>query len=128
MRVRGLIWSREPGEWGHSVPGRAPDAGLYPQNALVSFKELCGLTPAANMKQCILTVAAWLLHSDSSPSVTLNLAEKYPQMEAQGPIPDLLRKVLTAYETVSAVSHRGPTPHGDAPWGQGHQDNQDRAP
>lgn len=55
------------------------------------------------MKQCILTVAAWLLHSDSAPSVTLNLAEQYPPMEAQGPIPDLLRKVLTAYETVSTV-------------------------
>lgn len=54
------------------------------------------------MKQCILTVAAWLLHSDSAPSVTLNLAEQYPAMEAQGPIPDLLRKVLTAYETVSS--------------------------
>lgn len=69
----------------------------------MSFKELCGLTPAANMKQCILTVSTWLLHSDSAPSVTLNLAEQYPPMEAQGPIPDLLRKVLTAYETVSAV-------------------------
>lgn len=55
------------------------------------------------MKQCILTVATWLLHSDSAPSVTLNLAEQYPPMEAQGPIPDLLRKVLTAYETVSAI-------------------------
>ncbi|XP_059686440.1 inactive phospholipase C-like protein 2 [Gavia stellata] len=74
------------------------------QNALVSFKELCGLTPAANMKQCILTVSAWLLHSDSAPSVTLNLAEQYPPMEAQGPIPDLLRKVLTAYETMIQTS------------------------
>lgn len=55
------------------------------------------------MKQCILTVSTWLLHSDSAPSVTLNLAEQYPPMEAQGPIPDLLRKVLTAYETVSAI-------------------------
>lgn len=55
------------------------------------------------MKQCILTVSTWLLHSDSAPSVTLNLAEQYPSMEAQGPIPDLLRKVLTAYETVSAI-------------------------
>ncbi|KFO52633.1 Inactive phospholipase C-like 2, partial [Corvus brachyrhynchos] len=74
------------------------------QNALVSFKELCGLTPAANMKQCILTVSTWLLHSDSAPSVTLNLAEQYPPMEAQGPIPDLLRKVLTAYETMIQTS------------------------
>uniref|UniRef100_A0A803VKC1 Phosphoinositide phospholipase C n=1 Tax=Ficedula albicollis TaxID=59894 RepID=A0A803VKC1_FICAL len=74
------------------------------QNALVSFKELCGLTPAANMKQCILTVSTWLLHSDSAPSVILNLAEQYPPMEAQGPIPDLLRKVLTAYETMIQTS------------------------
>ncbi|NWJ05159.1 PLCL2 protein, partial [Crypturellus undulatus] len=77
---------------------------LRENNALVSFKELCGLTPAANMKQCILTVAAWLLHSDSAPSVTLNLAERYPPMEAQGPIPELLRKVLTAYETMIQTS------------------------
>ncbi|NXN92029.1 PLCL2 protein, partial [Rhinopomastus cyanomelas] len=75
------------------------------QNALVSFKELCGLTPAASMKQCILTVATWLLHSDDgAPSVTLNLAEQYPPMEARGPIPELLRKVLAAYETMIQTS------------------------
>lgn len=64
------------------------------------------------MKQCILTVATWLLHSDSTPSVTLNLAEQYPPMEAQGPIPELLRKVLTAYETVSAGPPGGMFPLG----------------
>ncbi|XP_075767363.1 inactive phospholipase C-like protein 2 [Pelodiscus sinensis] len=74
------------------------------QNALVSFKELCGLTPAATMKQCILTVAAWLLRSESAPSVTLNLGQQYPPMEAQGPVPELLRKVLTAYETTIQTS------------------------
>ncbi|CAM5178466.1 unnamed protein product [Eretmochelys imbricata] len=74
------------------------------QNALVSFKELCGLTPAATMKQCILTVATWLLRSESTPSVTLNLGEQYPPMEAQGPVPELLRKVLTAYETTIQTS------------------------
>nr|XP_042703134.1 inactive phospholipase C-like protein 2 isoform X2 [Chrysemys picta bellii] len=74
------------------------------QNALVSFKELCGLAPAATMKQCILTVAAWLLRSESAPSVTLNLGQQYPPMEAQGPVPELLRKVLTAYETTIQTS------------------------
>lgn len=72
------------------------------------------------MKQCILTVSTWLLHSDSAPSVTLNLAEQYPPMEARGPIPDLLRKVLTAYETVSALLP-GSAPW-EAPWGQWHWD------
>uniref|UniRef100_A0A8B9RKY2 Phosphoinositide phospholipase C n=1 Tax=Astyanax mexicanus TaxID=7994 RepID=A0A8B9RKY2_ASTMX len=69
------------------------------QNAMVSFKELCGLTPAANMKQCILTVSSWLLNSERCLRVTVDLSEAYPTMEAQGPVPELLRKVLTAYDT-----------------------------
>ncbi|XP_029428603.1 inactive phospholipase C-like protein 2 isoform X2 [Rhinatrema bivittatum] len=71
---------------------------LRENNALVSFKELCGLSPAANMKQCILTVSAWLLSSGNTPTVTLNLGTQYPAMEAHGPIPELLRKLLTSYE------------------------------
>lgn len=70
------------------------------QNAMVSFKELCGLTPAANMKQCILTVSSWLMNSERSLRVTVDLSETYPAMEAQGPVPELLRKVLNAYDMV----------------------------
>lgn len=72
------------------------------QNALVSFKELCGLTPAANMKQCILTVSTWLMNSERTLRVTVDLSETYPTMEAQSPVPELLRKVLNAYDTVSS--------------------------
>lgn len=68
---------------------------------MVSFKELCGLTPAANMKQCILTVSSWLMNSERTLRVTVDLSEAYPTMEAQGPVPELLRKVLTAYDTVT---------------------------
>ncbi|XP_067397446.1 inactive phospholipase C-like protein 2 isoform X2 [Emydura macquarii macquarii] len=82
----------------------ATDLRENAQNALVSFKELCGLTPAATMKQCILTVATWLVPSGSAPSVTLNLGEQYPPMEVRGPVPELLRKVLTAYETTIQTS------------------------
>lgn len=71
------------------------------QNAMVSFKELCGLTPAANMKQCILTVSSWLMNSERSLRVTVDLSETYPTMEAQGPVPELLRKVLNAYDMVN---------------------------
>ncbi|XP_035386699.1 inactive phospholipase C-like protein 2 isoform X2 [Electrophorus electricus] len=74
------------------------------QNAMVSFKELCGLTPAANMKQCILAVSSWLLHSERAERVSVNLSEVYPSMEAQGPVPELLRKVLTAYDTMIQTS------------------------
>ncbi|MGH0156591.1 UNVERIFIED_CONTAM: hypothetical protein FKN15_031762 [Acipenser sinensis] len=80
------------------------DDFFFIYNAMVSFKELCGLTPAANMKQCILTVSTWLLNSDNTVLVTLNLSGHYPAMEIQGPIPELLRKVLTAYETMTQTS------------------------
>lgn len=68
---------------------------------MVSFKELCGLTPAANMKQCILTVSTWLMNSERALRVTVDLSETYPSMEAQGPVPELLRKVLNAYDMVN---------------------------
>eukprot|EP00062_Callorhinchus_milii_P027245 gi/632990308/ref/XP_007884109.1/ PREDICTED: inactive phospholipase C-like protein 2 [Callorhinchus milii] len=75
------------------------------QNAMVSFKELCGLTPVANMKQCVLTLSSWLLNgSDNGVSVTVDLSEEYPSMEAQGPVPELLKKVLAAYETMVQAS------------------------
>lgn len=71
------------------------------QNAMVSFKELCGLTPAANMKQCILTVSTWLMNSERTVRVTVDLSETYPTMEAQSAVPELLRKVLNAYDMVN---------------------------
>ncbi|MED6269543.1 Inactive phospholipase C-like protein 2, partial [Characodon lateralis] len=74
------------------------------QNAMVSFKELCGLTPAANMKQCILTVSMWLINSERSLKVTVDLSETYPTMEAHGPVPELLRKVLNAYDMMIQTS------------------------
>ena len=73
------------------------------QNAMVSFKELCGLIPAANMKQCILTVSTWLMNSERSLRVTVDLSETYPTMEARGPVPELLRKVLNAYDMVNNI-------------------------
>lgn len=75
---------------------------------MVSFKELCGLTPAANMKQCILTVSTWLMNSERSLRVTVDLSESYPAMEAQGPVPELLRKVLNAYDMVN-IPHTSDT-------------------
>lgn len=53
------------------------------------------------MKQCILTVSTWLMNSERSLRVTVDLSETYPTMEAQGPVPELLRKVLNAYDMVN---------------------------
>lgn len=42
-----------------------------------------------------------LMNSERSLRVTVDLSETYPTMEAQGPVPELLRKVLNAYDMVN---------------------------
>lgn len=59
------------------------------------------------MKQCILTVSTWLMNSERSLRVTVDLSETYPTMEAQGPVPELLRKVLNAYDMVNNLHAHG---------------------
>ncbi|XP_044305306.1 inactive phospholipase C-like protein 2 [Varanus komodoensis] len=70
------------------------------QNAVVLFKELCGLSPVANLMQCILAVSARLVRSDNTPLVVVNLSDQYPSMELQGIVPEVLKKIVTAYETM----------------------------
>uniref|UniRef100_W5LTY5 Phosphoinositide phospholipase C n=1 Tax=Astyanax mexicanus TaxID=7994 RepID=W5LTY5_ASTMX len=74
------------------------------QNALVTFKELCGLSAVANLKQCILALSSRLIGADNSPVVLFNLKDQYPIMEAQGLLPEVLKKVATAYETMIQTS------------------------
>lgn len=72
------------------------------QNAVVSFKELCGLSPVANLMQCILAVSTRLVGPDNTPLVVLNLNDQYPTMELQGIVPEVLKKIVTAYDMVSS--------------------------
>ncbi|TNN33903.1 Inactive phospholipase C-like protein 2 [Liparis tanakae] len=74
------------------------------QNAIVSFKELCGLSAVANLKQCILALSPRLTGPDNSPLLVFNLADQYPNLEPQGLLPEVLKKVVTTYDLVS----RGP--------------------
>lgn len=68
----------------------------------MSFKELCGLSAVANLKQCILALCPRLIGPDnSSPLLVFNLLDQYPYLEPQGPLPELLKKVLTTYDLVS---------------------------
>uniref|UniRef100_A0A672SFN0 Phosphoinositide phospholipase C n=1 Tax=Sinocyclocheilus grahami TaxID=75366 RepID=A0A672SFN0_SINGR len=76
------------------------------QNAIVPFKELCGLSAVANLKQCILALSPRLMGPDSSPLLLFNLRDQYLTMEAQGLLPEVLKKVVTAYEMVSAFLER----------------------
>lgn len=71
------------------------------QNAIVSFKELCGLSAVANLKQCILALSPRLTGPDNSPLLVFNLTDQYPNLEPQGILPEVLKKVITTYEMVS---------------------------
>ncbi|KAG8432666.1 hypothetical protein GDO86_017055 [Hymenochirus boettgeri] len=68
------------------------------QNALVSLKELCGLPTSASLKQCILLLATRLVSNDNTPIVLLTMKDGYPYLEPVGVIPDVQKKLLTAYE------------------------------
>lgn len=72
------------------------------QNAMVSMKELCGLPPIASLKQCILTLSSRLVSSDNAPSVALCMKDTFPYLEPLGTVPDVQKKVLAAYDLVSA--------------------------
>ncbi|XP_051577057.1 inactive phospholipase C-like protein 2 [Myxocyprinus asiaticus] len=74
------------------------------QNAIVPFKELCGLSAVANLKQCILALSPRLIGPDNSPVLLFNLKDQYPTMEAQGLLPEVLKKVVTTYEMMIQTS------------------------
>lgn len=92
---------------GNSAPGELQHAFFLPteQNAVVSFKELCGLSSVANLMQCMLAVSPRFLGPDNTPLVVLNLSEQYPTMELQGIVPEVLKKIVTTYDMVSGSSH-----------------------
>ncbi|XP_017288820.1 inactive phospholipase C-like protein 2 [Kryptolebias marmoratus] len=74
------------------------------QNAIVSFKELCGLSAVANLKQCILALSPRLTGPDNNPLLVFNLNDQYPNLEPQGLLPEVLKKVISTYEMVIQTS------------------------
>ncbi|KAI1902480.1 hypothetical protein AGOR_G00045200 [Albula goreensis] len=74
------------------------------QNALVPFKELCGLPAVSNLKQCVLSLASRLRGADGAPLLLFQLSGMYPALEPQGPLPEMLRKVVTSYDMVIQTS------------------------
>lgn len=51
--------------------------------------------------QCMVAVSPRFLGPDNTPLVVLNLNEQYPTMELQGIVPEVLKKIVTTYDTVS---------------------------
>lgn len=93
-------WQAGGTEWRAAT--RAESVCVLAQNAMVSVKELCGLPPIASLKQCILTLSSRLVSSDNAPSVALCMKDTFPYLEPLGTVPDVQKKVLAAYDLVSA--------------------------
>lgn len=74
------------------------------QNALVSFKELCGLSAVANLKQSLLALCPRLSGPDGAPLLLFNLWDQYPGLEPQGLLPEVLRRVVASYDTMIQTS------------------------
>ncbi|XP_046546164.1 LOW QUALITY PROTEIN: inactive phospholipase C-like protein 2 [Haliotis rubra] len=67
------------------------------QLALSGFKETCGLPPIANIKQCIRLLSTRITNSGEQ-SLTYVMKGEYPSLEAQGNLPDILKKALLSFD------------------------------
>ncbi|XP_022097790.1 inactive phospholipase C-like protein 2 isoform X2 [Acanthaster planci] len=74
------------------------------QNAMTRFKEACGLASIANLKQCIRLLATRLAGSSDTVTLRLSMREELAFLEAEGSAPDMLKKALTAFESMVSES------------------------
>uniref|UniRef100_A0A3Q3XDV7 Phosphoinositide phospholipase C n=1 Tax=Mola mola TaxID=94237 RepID=A0A3Q3XDV7_MOLML len=61
-------------------------------------EELCGVSVVANLMQCVLALASRVSGPDGAPLLLFDLRDHYPALEPQGPLPDVLRRVVSTYE------------------------------
>lgn len=50
--------------------------------------------------QCVLALGSSVSGPDGAPLLLFDLRDHYPTLEPQGPLPDILRRVVSTYETV----------------------------
>uniref|UniRef100_A0A8C7KBF0 Phosphoinositide phospholipase C n=1 Tax=Oncorhynchus kisutch TaxID=8019 RepID=A0A8C7KBF0_ONCKI len=74
------------------------------QNSVAVFRDLCGVSAGANLMQCVLALGARVSGADGAPLLLFELKEQYPSMESQGPLPDVLRRVVSTYEMMIQAS------------------------
>ncbi|KAM9418556.1 inactive phospholipase C-like protein 2 [Salvelinus alpinus] len=74
------------------------------QNSVAVFRDLCGVSAVANLMQCVLALGARVAGADGAPLLLFELKEQYPSMESQGPLPDVLRRVVSTYEMMIQAS------------------------
>ncbi|XP_038156178.1 inactive phospholipase C-like protein 2 [Cyprinodon tularosa] len=70
------------------------------QNSVAVFRELCGVSAVANLMQCVLALSSRVSGPEGNPLLLFDLRDNYPTLEPQGPLPDVLRRVVSTYETM----------------------------
>ncbi|XP_006824489.1 inactive phospholipase C-like protein 1 [Saccoglossus kowalevskii] len=72
---------------------------------MTRFKEMCGLASIANIKQCIRVLATRLQTSSIDNLVLmLQMKDKFPELQAEGNVPEMLKKVLIAFDQMVTES------------------------
>ncbi|KAK5855254.1 hypothetical protein PBY51_005373 [Eleginops maclovinus] len=74
------------------------------QNSVAVFRDLCGVSVAANLMQCVLALGSRVSGPDGAPLLLFDLRDHYPALEPQGPLPDVLRRVVSTYEMMVQAS------------------------
>ncbi|MED6280846.1 Inactive phospholipase C-like protein 2 [Characodon lateralis] len=74
------------------------------QNSVAVFRELCGVSAVANLMQCVLALGSRASGPEGNPLLLFDLRDNYPTLEPQGPLPDVLRRVVSTYETMVNAS------------------------
>lgn len=59
------------------------------------------MSATANLMQCVLALGSRMSGPDGVPLLLFDLRDHYPTLEPQGPLPDVLRRVVSTYEMVS---------------------------
>lgn len=73
---------------------------FFQQNSVAVFRELCGVSVVANLMQCVLALGSRVSGPDGMPLLLFDLRDHFPSLEPQGPLPDVLRRVVATYEMV----------------------------
>ena len=77
-----------------------PCLSFLQQNSVAVFRDLCGVSVAANLMQCVLALGSRVSGPDGAPLLLFDLRDHYPALDPQGPLPDVLRRVVSTYEMV----------------------------
>lgn len=74
------------------------------QTSVALFRELCGVSAVASLMQCVLALSSTVSGPDGTPLLLFDLRDQYPSLEPVGPLPDILRRLVTTYDLMVQAS------------------------